>query len=63
MGENKNYQIKVFDDKGNIQGNNDLPDFVGNSIALFVDTTSHLSELLENYKKKEKIYLCLYTRN
>jgi hypothetical protein len=62
MGPGIKYQIKVFDDKGNVKGNNELPDFVGNSIALFVDTTSHLAELLENYKKKGKDIIYAYTR-
>ncbi len=62
MGDGIKYQIKVFDDKGNIGTENKLPEFIGNNIALFVDTTSHLSELLENYKKSGKDIIYAYTR-
>lgn len=52
MGETVRYQIEIFNEKGqNTDGNITLPNFVGNPIALYVDTTSHLPDLLLNYIK------------
>jgi hypothetical protein len=58
MGPGIKYDIKVF----NINGTN-LAEYVGNDIALFVDTTSHLPELLNSYinQRKGKI-IYAYTR-
>ncbi len=62
-GKIVNYEIQVFDDKG--FGNNnksEIADFIGgHKIALFVDTSSHLPELIQNYDKKENIAYA-YTR-
>jgi hypothetical protein len=61
MGKAVNYKIKVFDDKGNAEGSK-LDEFIGdNNIALFVDTSSHLPELLQNYNAAKTIAYA-YTR-
>ncbi len=62
MGENVTYQIKVFDDKGFIGNESKIGEFIGaHKIALFVDTSSHLPELIENYKPNENMVYA-YTR-
>ncbi len=61
MGKQVKYQIEVFDDKGNGLPSK-LDSFIGpHNISLFVDTSSHLPELLQNYTKKDKIAYA-YTR-
>jgi hypothetical protein len=59
MGTLVRYKLKVFDTIGT-----DLPAFVNNPIALFVDTTSHLPELLQKYLSTEphKDIVYAYTR-
>jgi hypothetical protein len=57
MGDGIKYEVKVFDEQGNLYGPNGktkinkLPEYIGNPLALYVDTTSHLPDLLLNYKK------------
>jgi hypothetical protein len=61
MGKSVTYDIKVFDDKG-LAGDSKIDEFIGqNNIALFVDTSSHLPELLKNYNEEKKIVYA-YTR-
>lgn len=54
MGKQVKYQIEVFNDDGTGVPSK-LSEFIGpHDIALFVDTSSHLPELLENYGKDKK---------
>jgi hypothetical protein len=50
MGQTIVYQVKVFKENGKDEKDLiTLPQFVGNPLALYVDTTSHLPDLLYNY--------------
>lgn len=56
IGKSVSYQIEIFGDNGAGQFPSKLDEFIGaHNIALFVDTSSHLPELLQNYDKNKKI--------
>ena len=63
MGKKVNYQIQIFEDNGaGKELLDNISNFIGQyNISLFVDTSSHLSELIENYDQTKKIAYA-YTR-
>lgn len=56
------YDIKVFDDLGQIDNIVALPQFIDKKIALFVDTASHLPAFLQKYATIRNDIVYAYTR-
>lgn len=63
-GESKSYDIMVFDDPRNGTSGAEISKFINHNMCLFVDTSSHLSELISSYKSipESKDILYAHTR-